>query len=282
MRAEVNDKGQVVVFVEDSGSGISLAKKPFLFSRYQESLDLLQQGTGIGLDLSKKLMRIMGGDLYLDEHYDSGINGSPGACFVVDLKATAVDLNEQIDDNDVGATSPHDIEAGLVGEETEASTDAADKLTIQTESTGGSSNFNKGVDGTEGEKCEIATGNVLWGQNAVKESKRGPPESAIDDKTEGTAKHLQLTPPVPQSSEPELPENKTVLFVDDDAMLRKLFMRAVKRVAPASWTIQEASSGEMALKLCESATSEGGSYPDIIFMDQYSECWCLRCALFYV
>ena len=50
---------------------------------------------------------------------------------------------------------------------------------------------------------------------------------------------------------------------DDDAMLRKLFMRAIKRVAPTSWRIQEASSGEVAIKLCEDNTF------DIIFLDQY-------------
>ena len=41
------------------------------------------------------------------------------------------------------------------------------------------------------------------------------------------------------------------LKVDDDAVLRKLFMRAVKKAVPSSWTIMEASSGEMALRICE-------------------------------
>jgi len=43
----------------------------------------------------------------------------------------------------------------------------------------------------------------------------------------------------------ELPEGLSVLFVDDDAVLRKLFMRAVKKVAPDTWKIRDASSGEM-------------------------------------
>ena len=61
----------------------------------------------------------------------------------------------------------------------------------------------------------------------------------------------------------EHPDGISVLFVDDDAMLRKLFMRAVKRVALPSWTIEDASSGEMALKVCESNQS------NMVFMDQY-------------
>ena len=59
-----------------------------------------------------------------------------------------------------------------------------------------------------------------------------------------------------------LPEKQRVLFVDDDAMLRKLFSRSIKRAAPA-WTCQEAGNGEAALLLTE--TEEF----DIIFMDMY-------------
>ena len=60
----------------------------------------------------------------------------------------------------------------------------------------------------------------------------------------------------------ELPDEISVLFVDDDMMLRKLFSRAVKKVEPA-WKIQEAASGETALDLVD------GEHFDLIFMDQY-------------
>ena len=59
-----------------------------------------------------------------------------------------------------------------------------------------------------------------------------------------------------------LPESLSVLFVDDDFILRKLFARTIKRAAP-TWNVQEASNGETALTLAET-----NSY-DIIFIDQY-------------
>ena len=60
----------------------------------------------------------------------------------------------------------------------------------------------------------------------------------------------------------ELPEKLSVLFVDDDPILRKLFSRVVRTVAP-DWTIREASNGETALQLVED------THFDLIFMDMY-------------
>jgi CheY-like chemotaxis protein len=60
----------------------------------------------------------------------------------------------------------------------------------------------------------------------------------------------------------ELPENLSVLFVDDDLVLRKLFSRSVTKAAP-TWKIQEAANGETALRLVDSEAY------DLIFMDQH-------------
>jgi CheY-like chemotaxis protein len=60
----------------------------------------------------------------------------------------------------------------------------------------------------------------------------------------------------------ELPTILNVLFVDDDTMLRKMFSRTLKRLAP-DWQIQEASNGETALRMVDTARY------DVIFMDQY-------------
>jgi PleD family two-component response regulator len=60
----------------------------------------------------------------------------------------------------------------------------------------------------------------------------------------------------------ELPETLSVLFVDDDLVLRKLFTRSIKRVLP-NWKVREVSNGETALKVCENESF------DLIFMDQY-------------
>jgi CheY-like chemotaxis protein len=60
----------------------------------------------------------------------------------------------------------------------------------------------------------------------------------------------------------EFPDSLSVLFVDDDSVLRKMFVRALCRAAP-NWIVNEAASGETALRLVKSQTF------DLIFMDQY-------------
>jgi CheY-like chemotaxis protein len=59
-----------------------------------------------------------------------------------------------------------------------------------------------------------------------------------------------------------LPESLSVLFVEDDLILRKLFSRTLRKVAPG-WTVREAANGETALRLTETESF------DLIFMDQY-------------
>jgi CheY-like chemotaxis protein len=61
---------------------------------------------------------------------------------------------------------------------------------------------------------------------------------------------------------PILPEGLSVLFVDDDAILRKLFARVIRTVAP-TWTVRQASNGETALHLTDTENF------DLIFMDMY-------------
>jgi hypothetical protein len=48
----------------------------------------------------------------------------------------------------------------------------------------------------------------------------------------------------------ELPENLSVLNVDDDLILRKLFSRYVAKAA-ATWRIPKAANGEAALRLVD-------------------------------
>ena len=67
------DRQSVQVHLEDSGPGIPQEKRGNLFVKFQESLDLLNQGTGIGLCLCKHLTNLMNGNLWLDEEYDSGV-----------------------------------------------------------------------------------------------------------------------------------------------------------------------------------------------------------------
>lgn len=89
LKAEEVDNN-VRLFVDDSGSGIPKGKRDRLFAKFQESLDVLSQGTGIGLYLCKSLVDLMGGKIYLDDDYHSGIEGHPGTSFVIDMQAPSV------------------------------------------------------------------------------------------------------------------------------------------------------------------------------------------------
>jgi signal transduction histidine kinase/CheY-like chemotaxis protein len=175
--------GVVEVYVEDSGPGIPIEKRGALFEKFQTSLDVLSQGTGIGLSLSENLTHLLNGDIWLDETYDSGVKGSPGARFVIRLQ-----------------TPPLSSEAIL-----------------QSSSKGGTN----------------SSGEFVLSEN-----------DTIGTKVV------------------ELPENLSVLFVDDDLVLRKLFSRSVTKAAP-TWKVQDAADGETALRMVDLE-----SY-DLIFMDQH-------------
>jgi signal transduction histidine kinase len=80
------DGSNICIYIEDSGPGIPESKRGRLFEKFQESLDSTNQGTGIGLCVCKHLAELMGIVIWLDETYDSGVDGCPGTRFVVDLK----------------------------------------------------------------------------------------------------------------------------------------------------------------------------------------------------
>ena len=96
--------GQVQLYVEDSGPGVPKEKRKRLFAKYQESLDSLSQGTGIGLCLSKKLLELLGGELYLDESFDSGVPGFLGTRFVIATKKEPIVVDTQIPGDDFEET----------------------------------------------------------------------------------------------------------------------------------------------------------------------------------
>jgi len=176
-------------------------------------------------------MTVMGGDLWLDDTYDSGIPYRPGARFVVQLN--------------VAPTQP------------QAAITSVDM--IPQESMGKAKNSTL-VD--RGDESYYPHEAASYHDVATLSSDTPlPPQSIPNDcKSRPTV--------VRQSSEQkqpscQLPEVLSILFVDDDAILRKLFVRAVRKVGGPMWNIQEASSGEMALQLCGMETF------DLIFMDQY-------------
>jgi signal transduction histidine kinase len=182
------EDGTVKVIVEDSGPGIPVDKRKHLFSKFQESLDALNQGTGIGLCLCKNMVDLLDGEIYLDESFDSGVEGFPGTRFVFDTNTAPMTRD--------------DIEAFINNKDEEISTSLRFMLEKELE------------------------------------------EAESRGKNE------------------ELPETFSVLFVDDDLVLRKLFTRSVRKLAK-TWNVQEAASGEIAMKMVEDQNF------DLIFIDQY-------------
>jgi signal transduction histidine kinase len=188
IRLRVREVDKLVqISVEDSGPGIPLDKQDRLFEKFQESLDSMNQGTGVGLCVCRNLVDLMKGDIWLDKTYDSGMEGCPGTRFVVELKTPVVAL-------DVMAEESYD--------------------------------------------------------KSINDENRIGLETANSGEESDTAPLL------------ELPQKLSVLFVDDDLTLRKLFARAVRKAMP-DWDVQEAANGETALRLVDKQ-----SY-DLIFLDQY-------------
>jgi signal transduction histidine kinase/CheY-like chemotaxis protein len=181
-RAAVVD-GLVELYVEDSGPGIPVEKRGALFQLFQNSQIVLSQGTGIGLSLCESLTHLLNGDLWLDETYDSGVKGSPGARFSIRLKTPPLSFEDKPIPSDEGG--------------------------------------------------------------------RGSDEELIQNLNDTTKTKFV-----------ELPENLSVLFVDDDLVLRKLFSRSISKAAP-TWKIDEAVNGETALRLVDLEPY------DLIFMDQH-------------
>jgi CheY-like chemotaxis protein len=190
----VDVEGSVHIYVEDSGPGIPPERRKHPFAKIQKSVDVLNHGAGIGLSVCKHLAELMGAEIWCDETYDSGIDGCPGARFVVNLKKPPLHCEGD-------ATMP----IGAL-----ASNDSG-----------------------------VATGRIK--------------------KVESESPQIAMQDPVEQI----LPDSLSVMFVDDDFVLRKLFIRAVKKVAP-EWQVEEAANGETALQMID----DGGKF-DLIFMDQY-------------
>jgi signal transduction histidine kinase len=90
----VNDS--VHLYVEDSGPGIPVEKQNQLFNRFQESIDSLKQGTGVGLNLCKQLVTLMHGEIWCDESYHSGGEGHQGTRIIIDLNRPPEPIDETL------------------------------------------------------------------------------------------------------------------------------------------------------------------------------------------
>lgn len=206
-RAAQDGRGQVILFVEDSGPGIPKEKREKLFEKFQDSLDSLQQGTGIGLAVCQSIISIMGGSIELDEQYDSGLEGRncKGTRFIIKLALEPV--------------------AALRLSYLRTSHSSGSYKSI-----GGSTN-NISFRGTcqEGPSPSIDFG----------ASFSELPNICADEKFEREdCKSFQKV-----ERQESLPNKLSVLFVDDDMILRKLFVRSVKKTLP-EWRVEQCANGE--------------------------------------
>jgi CheY-like chemotaxis protein len=126
------------------------------------------------------------------------------------------------------------------------------------ESHGGDKEYRSGVPGKTGAKFDVCLQCRL-----IKAENERMPNGVASTASGGSSESSHDT--IPPHTDEELPEHLSVLFVDDDNVLRKLFVRSVRRICP-NWTIKEANSGERALEICN---EEGNASFHIIFLDQY-------------
>jgi hypothetical protein len=182
---------RIELSVEDSGPGIPTNKRNQLFGKFQETLDSLNQGTGIGLNLCLKLSSLMGADLHLDESYDSGIPGCPGARFVLDLQKPPLVLTTNTLESSL---NPSEYDSEVIGIDQKSSKPI------------GISHCNDCTN------SEVLTGASMGSASMIE------PALALHHSEVST---LNATD--------ELPRNLNVLFTDDDMVLRKLFSRSLKK-----------------------------------------------------
>lgn len=143
----------------------------------------------------------MNGDLWIDMNYDSGVEGCPGPCFVVDLNTSPVDIESKLPLDDSATETPL-ISGSPCARECEktALQPQLPKLVDPAASTGGASEVSSGM------------------------TDNSNPSLSITQPTSS-----QACPVTKDDSALELPNDISVWFVDDDAMLRKLLMQTVKK-----------------------------------------------------
>jgi two-component system sensor histidine kinase KdpD len=85
-RGRVAAGAELVVGVADQGPGVAPEDRSRIFGRFQQGSGVgTSEGTGLGLDVARGLVRAMGGQVWLE------VNDAPGATFAFSLPAETVD-----------------------------------------------------------------------------------------------------------------------------------------------------------------------------------------------
>ena len=73
---KVNEKDAIVIYVKDTGIGISEDAKNFIFERFRkvenDGADKLYRGAGLGLAISKRLVELLGGKIWVESEIGKG------------------------------------------------------------------------------------------------------------------------------------------------------------------------------------------------------------------
>jgi signal transduction histidine kinase len=105
---------EIVVAVRDTGIGIAAEILPALFEKFSVADDSTSSkygGTGLGLALSQRLCRLMGGDISVDSKVGAG------SCFTIHLPTNALAL--------AGSAEADAVHAGFADDATRALAHAA-------------------------------------------------------------------------------------------------------------------------------------------------------------
>lgn len=94
-----SDEHKIIFEIEDTGIGISEEQRKVLFQSFAQadsSTTRKYGGTGLGLNLSKKLARILGGNVWLAERDEKG-----GSTFIIEIKTPFVSFNGENEKNGI-------------------------------------------------------------------------------------------------------------------------------------------------------------------------------------
>jgi len=108
--SETEDEVKVLFRVRDTGIGISPDKQKLLFNPYVQADSSTTRnfgGTGLGLVISRKLVQIMGGEIYLNSNLGQGSVFS----FAINLKKTTLVPEGQ---NDISSEKLHNLRFAVV------------------------------------------------------------------------------------------------------------------------------------------------------------------------
>lgn len=122
-------------------------------------------------------------------------------------------------------------------------------------------NYDSGFEGNQGTRFVVSLRTEPI-QHEKKASDEAAGYSKVTAETTETVETSDTALLFDEAPRTQLPQKLEVLFVDDDPILRKLFSRTIRTVAPG-WNIREAANGETAIRLTEN------QHFDLIFMDMY-------------